>query len=98
MIQHGVVTSNDTPVAGSFLTWKTIEWGIDNGFKNYDMGGVNPNPNNKEKGIEFFKSKWTGKRDDYVILTKVLKRSNYGISKILQDPKKISTKLREKFS
>ncbi len=98
MIQHGVVTSNDMPTAGSFLTWKTIEWGIDNGFKNYDMGGINPNPNSKEKKIEFFKSKWTGKKNDYMILTKVLKKSNYGISRILQDPKKIGNKLREKFS
>jgi len=32
-----------------------------------------------------------------MILTKILKKSNYGISKILQDPKKISNKLREKF-
>ncbi|MBA4717695.1 MAG: hypothetical protein HRO68_00715 [Nitrosopumilus sp.] len=97
MIQHGVVTSNDVPISGSFLTWKTIQWGIENGFNTYDMGGVNPAPNEKEKGIEFFKSKWEGKKDDYLILTKILRKPNYGISRILQDPKKIAGKLKEKF-
>jgi len=98
MIQHGVVTSNDIPISGTFLTWKAIQWGIDNKFKTYDMGGVNPIPNDKEKRIEFFKSKWSGKKDDYLILTKVLKKSNYGLFKILQDPKKISNKLKQKFT
>lgn len=98
MIQHGVVTSNDVPLSGTFLTWKTIQWGIDNEFSTYDMGGVNPSPNEKEKRIEFFKSKWSGQKDDYLILTKILKKSNYGISKILQDPNKIRTKFKQKFS
>lgn len=98
MIQHGVVTSNDVPISGTFLTWKTIQWGIDNGFSTYDMGGVNPSPNEKEKRIEFFKSKWSGQKDDYLILTKILKKSNYGISKILKDPSKIRTKFKQKFS
>lgn len=97
MIQHGVVTSNDIPISGTFLTWKAIQWGIENGFSTYDMGGVNPSPNEKERRIEFFKSKWAGEKDDYLILTKILKKSNYGIFKILQDPKKISSKLKQKF-
>ena len=98
MIQHGVVTSTD-PIGGTFLTFNTIMWGIQNGFVTYDMGGINPKPSNdKEKGIEFFKSKWTGKKDNYLIITKILKKSNYGISKILQDPDHISSKLKQKFS
>ncbi len=97
MIQHGVMTSTD-PLAGTFLTFNTIMWGIENGFISYDMGGVNPKPfDTKEKGIKFFKSKWTGKKDNYLIITKILKKSNYGIFKILQDPKKISSKLKQKF-
>ena len=98
MIQHGVVTSTD-PLAGTFLTFNTIMWGIENGFISYDMGGVNPKPSNvKEKGIEFFKSKWSGKKDDYLILTKVLKKSNYGLSRILKDPTQINSKLKQKFT
>ena len=98
MIQHGVVTSNEIPISGTFLTWNAIQWGIDNGYFTYDMGGVNPSPNEKEKRIEFFKSKWAGEKDDYLILTKILKKSNYGISKILKDPRKISSKLKQKFT
>jgi len=97
MIQHGVVTSS-IPISGTFLTWKTIFWGIDNGYRYYDMGGANPSPmDDKEKGINFFKSKWNGKKDDYVILTKVINKSNYRISRMLQNPKKISKKIKEKF-
>ena len=98
MIQHGVVTSSELPNSGTFLTWKTIQWGIDNGFSTYDMGGVNPSPNEKEKRIDFFKSKWGGEKDNYLIATKILKKSNYGLSKILKDPKKISHKLKQKFT
>lgn len=99
MIQHGVVTSKTVPLAGTFLTWNTICWGIENGNRYYDMGGVNPSPtDDKEKGIYFFKSKWNGKKDDYAILTKIIKKSNYRISRILQNPKTIGKKIKEKFN
>ncbi len=50
------------------IKWKIIEWGHDNGYRYYDLTGVNPKPTNeKERGIFRYKQKWGGKLVYYTI-------------------------------
>ena len=59
-------------------------------YLTYDMGGINPSPeNDKEKSINFYKSKWGGKKVYYMKFTKVLDAGKWKISAVLKDPRKI---------
>jgi len=79
--------------AGSFLTWNSIKWAIDNNFSTYDMGGSNPNPSSKkEKGIKHFKAKWCGKEYSYIIYTKVFNKRKTQLSKVIKQPSLLSKK------
>lgn len=78
------------PLAGTFLTWRTIKWCIDQKYSTYDMGGINPAPiNDKEKSIAFYKSKWGGEKVDYLEFTKLVDPLKWKVSSILKDPLKL---------
>jgi len=50
------------------IKWNIIEWGHNNGYKYYDLSGVNPKPTDeKELGIFRYKQKWGGKLVYYTI-------------------------------
>ena len=93
-IQHFVVNSSKTSLQGGpFLTWNVIKWGIENNYSSFDVGGINPNPvSEKEKKIDYYKSKWTGKKYDYFFYTKIINRKKYYISTALKNPKRIISK------
>jgi hypothetical protein len=99
VIQYGIVNSPKTQLlGGTFLTWNAIKWSIENNCRTYDMGGINPAPETeKEKSINFYKSKWGGKQLDYVRYVKIRKPSKTKFSAALLDPIKISKKLQTLF-
>lgn len=99
VIQYGIVNSPKTQLlGGTFLTWNAIKWSIENSCRTYDMGGINPNPETeKEKSINFYKSKWRGKQLDYIRYVKIRKPSKTKLSAALSDPKKVSKKLKTLF-
>jgi len=48
------------------IKWEIIQWGAQNGYRLYDVAGVNPNPQTpKEKGGYQFKAKWGGRLVEY---------------------------------
>ncbi len=50
------------------IKWNIIEWGHKNGYRYYDLTGVNPKPTDeKEGGIFRYKQKWGGKLVYYTI-------------------------------
>jgi len=82
IFQIGVVNSLTGFNGGTFLTWNAIKWSIENGFKTYDMGGVNPNPIlDKEKNIKFFKAKWKGELHHYNSFYKIMQPMKYQAAK-----------------
>ena len=93
-IQHFVVNSSKTSLQGGpFLTWNVIKWGIENNYSSFDVGGINPNPVlEKEKKIDYYKSKWTGKKYDYFFYTKIINRKKYYFSTALKNPNRIISK------
>ena len=95
VVQHGAVNSPNTKLqGGTFVTWSGIKWCMENGLKTFDMAGVNPNPSSKkEEQIDFFKSKWGGKKYDYFTFIKILDQKKARISFALQDPKKILARI-----
>lgn len=94
-IQHAVANSKIDLLGGTFLTWNVIKWAINNNLKYYDMGGINPNPTSeKEKNIDFFKSKWGGQQHSFGIYTKILDKKKYTLFSILRNPQKIILKLK----
>ena len=85
------IGSKKHSTAGTFLTWNTINWCVDQKHVIYDMGGINPNPiNDRERSIAFYKSKWGGQKVSYMELTKLVDPVKWKISSILKDPKKLS--------
>lgn len=99
-IQHSIATPSSFKnlQTGSFITWNAIKWSLDNDLKYYDMGGVNPNPiSNKEKGIDFYKSKWGGEKIVYSTFIKISDNLRYKISKLLSDPNVLQRRLRKIF-
>lgn len=93
IVQYGVVNSPEGQKlqAGRLLTWNAIKWSIKNGYQMYDMGGINPVPKTeKERSINFYKSKWGGNELPYVRYVKVLSDFKLKASSILNDPKKVT--------
>ncbi|OLC91196.1 MAG: hypothetical protein AUI61_01710 [Thaumarchaeota archaeon 13_1_40CM_2_39_13_2] len=99
IIQYGVVNSPKIHLlGGTFLTWNAIKWSIENHYSTYDMGGINPAPKiEKEKSINFYKSKWGGKQLDYGRYIKIRKLGKTQFAAALSDPKKVSTKIKKFF-
>ena len=95
MYQHGVGNSAKTELlGGTFLTWNTIKWGMENAFHKFDLGGVNPNPSSaKEQQIDFYKSKWGGQKFDYLVYTKIFDKLRVKLGTILENPRGISQKI-----
>ena len=93
-IQHFVVNSPKTNLQGGpFLTWNVIKWGIENDYSSFDVGGINPYPVlEKEKNIDFYKSKWNGKKYNYFFYTKIINRKKYYVSTAIKNPKRIISK------
>jgi lipid II:glycine glycyltransferase (peptidoglycan interpeptide bridge formation enzyme) len=81
-----VVSSNSesTNLGGSYLTWYTIEWAKDNGFKLYDLsGGKKSSDKNDKNLLLFYKKKWGGNEHFHYNLVKIQKRYHYEIFKLL---------------
>lgn len=90
IVQHGVANTKTSLLGGSFVTWHAIKWAIENNYRTYDMGGINPSPKSeKEKNIDFFKSKWGGQKHEYTLYTKILSKTKARLSAALKNPKKI---------
>jgi hypothetical protein len=94
IIQHFVVNSSKTNLQGGpFLTWNVIKWGIKNNLSYFDVGGINPQPQSeKEIKIDYYKSKWIGKKYDYFFYTKVINQKKYYFSTALRNPNRILSK------
>ena len=92
-IQHAVANSKIDLSAGTFLTWNVIKWGIKNNLSYFDVGGINPQPQSeKEIKIDYYKSKWIGKKYDYFFYTKVINQKKYYFSTALRNPNRILSK------
>jgi len=90
VIQHALTNDSEIELVGTFLTWNTIKWAIDNNYHTFDFAGVNPNPQtSKEKGIYFYASKWGGKIYEYTIYTKIVNKLKFNLSSGLKNPSKI---------
>lgn len=86
------VTNSDKKdfIGGTFLTWNSIKWAINNNKSSFDMGGVNPKPiSNKEKQIDFYKSKWGGKKLNYCMYTKIIDKTKFRLATLIKNPRKI---------
>lgn len=95
VIQYSVVISPRSPsLSGTFLTWHVLKWAINNGYRYFDMGGINPTPQNeKEKQIGFFKTKWGGKEYQYLRCVKSTNKCKSKIALLLRRPEIIKKKL-----
>ena len=100
LIQHGVGNTNKTSLlGGTFLTWNAIKWSIDENLTYFDVGGANPNPElEKEKRIDFFKSKWGGKQYHYNIYTKIFNKTKTKIASFVKNPKNLRKKIISKIN
>jgi hypothetical protein len=80
---HFVVSSDSesTNLGGSYLTWYTIEWAKNNGFKLYDFSGGNKS--SAEHSAVFYKKKWGGSEYTHYNLVKIKKKYHYKIYKLL---------------
>ena len=90
-IQMGVENSSKMDLLGGpFLTWKTIVWLLENGFKYFDLGGANPIPNNsKEKQIDFYKAKWGGDELPFSRFMKITNSNKYKIFRSLSNTSQV---------
>jgi len=94
VVQHAVVNSVKKIQGGSFVTWNTIKWSKENKFFTYDMGGANPSPiSNKEKGIRHFKSKWSGTKYNFELVTKSYNKNKLKLFRTLNSPNLIRDKI-----
>ena len=73
--------SESTNLGGSYLTWYTIEWAKNNGFKLYDFSGGKKIA--AEHSLLFYKKKWGGDEYPHYNLIKIQKRYHYKIYKLL---------------
>lgn len=99
IIQHSVGNSSTKLLGGPFLTWNAIKWAINEKYSTFDMAGVNPFPeSSKEETIDFYKSKWRGKKYTYALYTKIFDKTKSKIASFLKNPVKSSKKLARNFS
>ena len=99
-VQVGVTTSPKREYrAGPFLTWNTIKWTIDENLKTFDFGGANPTPKTeKERQIDFYKSKWNNEKKEYFFFTKIFNRNKIRASSVLKRTITITYKIAKQFS
>ena len=96
LVQQGVENVPKSKLAGTFITWKTIEQFTNSKNLTYDMGGANPNPQSqKEKQINFYKSKWGGIEIGYFIITKKIKEKDMKVTSLLANPRKVTLKIKK---
>lgn len=70
---------------GSFLTWNSIKWAIENNKSTLDLGGANPAPKTeKEKRIDHYKSKWNGIEYKTFLFLKIIHKKRSKISSLLR--------------
>jgi peptidoglycan pentaglycine glycine transferase (the first glycine) len=84
------------PYVGRLLQWRSIQWGIEQGFKEYDFGGipVDPQPGNTQWGVYNYKRLFGGYR---VCLTEEHERYFSAVARFsLPLAKKISSLMRQK--
>jgi len=80
-----VVNSSKNMQGGSFLTWNSIKWAIENNNLFLDLGGANPNPKNKkEEGIDHYKSKWNGIEYSVFHFSKIFNKKRSKVSGFLK--------------
>ena len=98
VVQTGVVNSPKREFnAGTFLTFKTIEWLTQHKQNIFDFGGANPNTTNeKEKQIDFYKSKWGGIKKEYYIYSKVIDSTKLNLISFMKTPTRITKKILKK--
>lgn len=94
VIQNGVTNDPLSKIhAGSYLTYNTIKWCMDNNYSSYDMGGANPNPDSdKEARIDFYKSKWNCNEKSYLKFSKIHEKFKWLLSTVLKNPKTLYTR------
>lgn len=99
-VQVGVTNSPKREYcAGPFLTWNTIKWAIDENLKTFDFGGANPTPKTeKERQIDFYKSKWNNEKKEYFFFTKIFNRNKIRASSVLKRTSTITYKIAKQFS
>ena len=73
--------SESTNLGGTYLTWYTMEWAKNNGFKLYDFSGGNKS--SAEHSSLFYKKKWGGNEYPHYNLVKIKKKYHYKIYKLL---------------
>jgi len=95
--QYSVVNSEKTQFqSGSFLTWNAIKWSIQNKYRTFDMGGVNPEPENKKENlIGFYKSKWAGEQLYFSRYTKLRKNLSFKMYSVLNNPSVLTQKIKK---
>ena len=80
-----VVNSSKIMQGGSFLTWNSIKWAIENNYLFLDLGGANPNPKDKkEEGIDHYKSKWNGIEIPFFRFSKIFNKKRSKVSGLLR--------------
>ena len=56
---------------GDLIKWEIMKWGVEQGFRLYDLAGFSPTPGaGKEEGIMRFKKKWGGMPIGYSMFEK----------------------------
>ena len=98
LIQTSVVNIQSELNGGTFLTWNTIKWAMQMKKNTFDLGGANPIPSSlKERGIDFFKSKWTNRKFHHFIFLKIRNRKKKKITTAVLQLGIISTKVKKIF-
>src|SRR3972149_61778 len=95
LIQHGVGNTETTQLlGGTFLTWNSLKWAINENLMHFDLGGANPNPElEKDRNIDHYKAKWGGIKYPYFLYSKIFSQTKTNISSLLKNPKNIHKKI-----
>jgi lipid II:glycine glycyltransferase (peptidoglycan interpeptide bridge formation enzyme) len=85
---NGVSTSNHRELnAGNFLHWNILKWGKENGYEEYNWGGVTYNPpkDSPDYDLYRFKQGWGGEYKLFWFGKKILNPFRYKIGEILKE-------------
>lgn len=77
---HGIISElgsfqseqsfNEKLYGSDLIKWEVLRWGSRQGYRVFDLAGVNPEPQSpKERGIRQFKEKWGGRYQPYWIVS-----------------------------
>lgn len=92
-----VINNYEKPsnLGGTLLTWHAVQWAKNSKMRVYDFSGISDGPENVKKNqnqnkkwlsLEFYKSKWGGKKFMYYQFLKIRKKKKYRLFKILTRP------------